>query len=69
LLEPLSIHPDGRGGSLADPARSDGASVGDLKNFHSLVPHAQNVFEKIKRQPERCVVAAGSRDLPGRYGG
>ena len=29
----------------------------------------ENVFEKIKRQPERCVVAAGSRDLRGRYGG
>jgi len=35
------------------------------------LPHGktQNVFEKIKRQPERCVVAAGSRELRGRYGG
>lgn len=43
LLKPLSKHSDGKGGTLADPARQLGASVGDLKNFHSLVPHAQTL--------------------------
>lgn len=43
LLKPLGKHSDGQGGTLADPARKLGASVGDLKNFHSLVPHAQTL--------------------------
>jgi len=59
LLEPLSIHPDGRGGSLADPARSDGASVGDLKNFHSLVPHAQTLRQAIFELTADDVVRGG----------
>lgn len=47
LLNPLSIHSDGQGKTLADPARELGASVGDLKNFHSLVPHAQSLRQAI----------------------
>jgi cellulose biosynthesis protein BcsQ len=47
LLNPLSAHNDGRGATLADPAASLGASVGDLKNFHSLVPHAQSLRKAI----------------------
>ncbi|MCS6557453.1 ParA family protein [Curtobacterium flaccumfaciens] len=47
LLAPLSAHSDGRGGSLADPALSQGAGIGDLKNFHSLVPHAQSLRKAI----------------------
>lgn len=47
LLEPLAQHPDGHGGTLADPARTLGPSVGDLKNFHSLVPHAQSLRQAI----------------------
>jgi chromosome partitioning protein len=41
LLDPLSGHSDGSGGTLAEPAANGNAKVGDLKNFHSLVPHAQ----------------------------
>jgi len=42
LLAPLRTHPAPSGdGTLADPGDSDGALVGELKNFHSLVPHAQ----------------------------
>ena len=47
LFAPLSAHSDERGGTLADPAAKLGASVGDLKNFHSLVPHAQSLRKAI----------------------
>lgn len=47
LLAPLSQHGDGRGQTLADPARSLGPSLGDLKNFHSLMPHAQSLRQAI----------------------
>jgi cellulose biosynthesis protein BcsQ len=47
LLAPLAEHEDGRGATLADPARSHGADIGDLKNFHSLVPHAQSLRQAI----------------------
>lgn len=47
LLEPLRRHEDGGGGSLADPADSEGAVIGSLKNFHSLVPHAQTLRRAI----------------------
>lgn len=47
LLDPLSVHSDGRGGTLAQPASDGDASVGDLKNFHSLVPHAQTLRRAI----------------------
>jgi chromosome partitioning protein len=40
LMEPLRKHA-ATPGTLADPADSDGAQIGELKNFHSLVPHAQ----------------------------
>lgn len=43
LLAPLSAHDDNQGQTLADPAQTEGSSVGDLKNFHSLVPHAQTL--------------------------
>lgn len=47
LLAPLSAYSDGNGVSLAEPAKSQGADIGDLKNFHSLVPHAQNLRQAI----------------------
>ncbi|TWE27397.1 ParA family protein [Prauserella muralis] len=59
LLEPLSVHDDGRGGSLADPAASSGAKVGDLKNFHSLVPHAQTLRKAIFELAADEVVRGG----------
>lgn len=59
LLAPLSAHPDGRGGSLADPAQSQGAGIGDLKNFHSLVPHAQTLRKAIFELRADDVVRGG----------
>lgn len=47
LLEPLAQHDDGAGQTLADPAQSEGAELGTLKNFHSLVPHAQTMRQAI----------------------
>jgi cellulose biosynthesis protein BcsQ len=47
LLDPLAVHRDGQGATLADPAMSDGALLGNLKNFHSLVPHAQTLRRAI----------------------
>jgi chromosome partitioning protein len=40
LMAPLRGHKVD-GVTLANPADSEGAQVGELKNFHSLVPHAQ----------------------------
>jgi chromosome partitioning protein len=59
LLGPLSHHEDGRGGTLADPAASSGAKVGDLKNFHSLVPHAQTLRRAIFELTADEVVRGG----------
>jgi hypothetical protein len=59
LLNPLSIHADGRGGTLANPAATDGAKVGDLKNFHSLVPHAQSLRQAIFELTADEVVRGG----------
>jgi cellulose biosynthesis protein BcsQ len=47
LMAPLRNHGDGRSRTLADPADSDGAKIGELKNFHSLVPHAQEMRRAI----------------------
>lgn len=47
LLAPLAARSDGKGKTLADPARELGPSMGDLKNFHSLVPHAQSLRQAI----------------------
>lgn len=47
LLDPLSAHSDGRGGTLAEPAADGDPSLGELKNFHSLVPHAQALRKAI----------------------
>lgn len=47
LLGPLRNHPDGRGETLADPAASQGHALAELKNFHSLVPHAQTLRQAI----------------------
>jgi len=41
LLGPLAQFEDGNGATLADPAESNGPDLGELKNYHSLVPHAQ----------------------------
>ncbi|OZD51676.1 hypothetical protein CH252_14975 [Rhodococcus sp. 06-1477-1B] len=47
LLRPLAGIDDGNGATLADPALSDGPFLGELKNFHSLVPHAQTLRQAI----------------------
>lgn len=59
LLEPLSRHDDGRGSNLAEPALSMGAAVGDLKNFHSLVPHAQTLRQAIFELQADDVIRGG----------
>ena len=42
LMAPLRAIPTSDGEhTLADPADSEGSLIGELKNFHSLVPHAQ----------------------------
>jgi chromosome partitioning protein len=47
LLGPLTQFDDGEGETLADPAESLGAELGELKNYHSLVPHAQTMRRAI----------------------
>lgn len=47
LLSALRKHGDGAGGTLADPAESSGPELGTLKNYHSLVPHAQSLRQAI----------------------
>jgi chromosome partitioning protein len=47
LLGPLAQFEDGNGATLADPAESDGPDLGELKNYHSLVPHAQTMRRAI----------------------
>lgn len=59
LLAPLAAHSDGKGATLADPAQSQGAGVGDLKNFHSLVPHAQTLRKAIFELRADDVVRGG----------
>jgi hypothetical protein len=59
LLKPLSEHSDDAGGTLADPAASQGAKVGDFNNFHSLVPHAQTLRQAIFELTADEVVRGG----------
>ncbi|MCT2109322.1 ParA family protein [Dietzia cinnamea] len=59
LLAPLETFDDGAGASLADPAGSDGANLGDLKNYHSLVPHAQNLRRAIFELQADDVIRGG----------
>jgi chromosome partitioning protein len=47
LLSKLRQHQDGKGGTLADPADEMGVEMGTLKNYHSLVPHAQKLRQAI----------------------
>jgi cellulose biosynthesis protein BcsQ len=49
LLVPLAEFRDGTGtdATLADPALAMGAEIGDLKNYHSLVPYAQTMRRAI----------------------
>lgn len=49
LLMPLANFLDGAGtdATLADPALAQGADLGDLKNYHSLVPYAQTMRRAI----------------------
>ncbi len=57
LLSVLRAHPDGSGGTLADPA--DGApEIGSLKNYHSLVPHAQSLRQAIFEMEQDEVILA-----------
>ncbi len=71
LLDPLSAHQDGQGGTLAEPAASGDAKVGDLKNFHSLVPHAQNLRRAIFELEADDVIRGGqltrARDSEGQF--
>ncbi|KLL95412.1 hypothetical protein NJ76_26870 [Rhodococcus sp. IITR03] len=59
LIAPLKGTSDGRGGSLADPAAEFGARVGHMKNFHSLVPHAQTLRKAIFELTADDVVRGG----------
>ncbi|WP_432150928.1 ParA family protein [Streptomyces sp. bgisy029] len=59
LLDPLTNHDDGLGATLADPALSDGAALGNLKNFHSLVPHAQTLRQAIFELEADNVIRGG----------
>ena len=59
LLAPLSEFDDGSGQTLADPAKSDGPFMGELKNYHSLVPHAQTLREAIFELQADDVVRGG----------
>lgn len=59
LLDPLAAHDDGRGSNLAEPALTTGARVGDLKNFHSLVPHAQTLRQAIFELQADDVIRGG----------
>lgn len=47
LLSKLREHDDDAGGNLAEPSDSKGAEIGTLKNYHSLVPHAQSLRQAI----------------------
>lgn len=47
LLTKLREHSDGDGGTLADPADGVDVEIGSLKNYHSLVPHAQSLRQAI----------------------
>lgn len=47
LLKVLRQHNDGNGATLADPADASGVEIGSLKNYHSLVPHAQSLRQAI----------------------
>ena len=58
LLSPLRGHLDGNGGNLADPADSAGAEMGSLKNYHSLVPHAQSLRQAIFEMEQDEVILA-----------
>jgi hypothetical protein len=46
-VSPLRSYPDGAGRTLADPADANGPLIGELKNFHSLAPHAQEMRQAI----------------------
>ncbi len=59
LLNPMSKHSDGQGGTLAEPAAVGDAKVGDLKNFHSLVPHAQTLRKAIFELEADDVIRGG----------
>ena len=50
---------DGQGGTLAAQAAVGDAKVGDLKNFHSLVPHAQTLRKAIFELEADDVIRGG----------
>lgn len=59
LLSVLSQHAHPDGGTLASPADQRGALVGELKNYHSLVPHAQTLRQAIFELRTDDVVRGG----------
>jgi chromosome partitioning protein len=59
LLAPMAQHSDGAGGTLAQPASDGDAKAGDLKNFHSLVPHAQTLRQAIFELQADDVIRGG----------
>lgn len=58
LLSVLRGHDDGGGATLADPADSEGPELGSLKNYHSLVPHAQSLRQAIFEMEQDAVILA-----------
>ncbi len=59
LLAPMSAFEDGRGATLADPAGTEDPFMGELKNYHSLVPHAQTLRQAIFELQADDVVRGG----------
>lgn len=58
LLSPLREHSDGQGGTLAGPADDGSPEIGTLKNYHSLVPHAQSLRQAIFEMEQDEVILA-----------
>jgi cellulose biosynthesis protein BcsQ len=58
LLAPLREFDDGKGGTLADPADQNDVEMGTLKNYHSLVPHAQSLRQAIFEMEQDEIILA-----------
>ena len=58
LLAELRTHEDGKGGTLADPADQTDVEMGTLKNYHSLVPHAQKLRQAIFEMEQDEIILA-----------
>jgi cellulose biosynthesis protein BcsQ len=63
LLAPLANFTDSTGqATLADPALGQGPEIGDLKNYHSLVPYAQTMRQAIFELQADSVIFGNQHD-------